>query len=81
MIATLYHDSADELKHKIIIHRKDFDTFDNIFGFLYEEIQRRRDVLKGKRRLVSILLHYMYFNCDIGSKDPPVTGVSVDARA
>lgn len=80
-IANLYHDSADELKQKILLHRTDFDTFDNIFGFLYEEIQRRREVLKGKRRLVSILLHYMYFNCDIGSKDLSVAGVSVDARA
>jgi hypothetical protein len=29
----------------------------------------KRAALRSKRRLVSILLHYMYFHCDIGSKE------------
>ncbi len=70
-LAGLYHDSADELKQKILVHRADFASFDNIFGFLYEEIQRDRATLRGKRRMISILLHYMYCNCDIGSKHAP----------
>jgi hypothetical protein len=67
--AALYHDAADELKQKILIHRSKFGAFDEIFAFLYQEIQATRPSLKYKRRLVSIILHYMYFNCDIGSKD------------
>jgi hypothetical protein len=78
--ATLYHDAADELKQKIFVNRSEFDAFDNIFAFLYEEIQIKRDALKGKRKLISILLHYMYFNCDIGSKREGAVMVSDDAH-
>lgn len=66
--ADLYHDIADELKAKILAKRSHFTTFDDVFAFLYEKIQEQREALKFKRRLVSILLHYMYCNCDIGSK-------------
>lgn len=64
----LYHDSADELKQKLIIERDQFADFDRVFTFLYDKVQSQREALKGKRRLVSILLHYMYCNCDIGVK-------------
>nr|WP_294564573.1 ABC-three component system protein [uncultured Rhodopila sp.] len=66
--ADLYHDSANDLKAKILVHRGRFEAFDNVFLFLAEEIQRERDALRGKRRMVRTLLHYMYWNCDIGSK-------------
>lgn len=68
-LADIYHDAADELKAKILVARAQFETFDAVFAFLYEAIQKQREKLKGKRRMVSIMLHYMYFNCDIGSKD------------
>ncbi|WP_299603365.1 ABC-three component system protein [uncultured Tateyamaria sp.] len=64
----LYHDAADELKQKLIVERDQFPDFDRVFTFLYDKVQSQRDALKGKRRLVSILLHYMYCNCDIGVK-------------
>ncbi|MGH1370326.1 MAG: ABC-three component system protein [Maritimibacter sp.] len=64
----LYHDAADELKQKLIVERDQFADFDRIFTFLYDKVQSQREALKGKRRLVSILLHYMYCNCDIGVK-------------
>jgi hypothetical protein len=66
--AALYHDAADELKQKILIHRGRFGAFEDVFPFLSEQIQTPRVALRGKRRLVNILLHYMYFNCDIGSQ-------------
>ena len=66
--AALYHDAADELKQKLIISRDKFETFDDVFVFLYEQIQIKRDALKYRRRLITILLHYMYVNCDIGIK-------------
>lgn len=68
-LADLYHDSADELKAKILVARAQFETFDHVFTFLVEQLQRQRAALKGKRRLASVLLHYMYFTCDIGMKD------------
>jgi hypothetical protein len=67
-LADLYHDSANELKAKILVNRKRFATFDNVFLFLAEEIQRESDALRGRRRMIRTLLHYMYCNCDIGSK-------------
>jgi hypothetical protein len=80
-LAALYHDAADELKQKILVHREQFPTFDNVFGFLYEEVQKERVALKGKRRMISVLLHYMYCNCDIGSKQPLQELAVTDADA
>lgn len=74
--AGIYYDSADELKQKILLRRSDFENFDEVFVFLYDEIQRQKTTLKGKRRMISVLLHYMYFNCDIGSKDSTELGGS-----
>lgn len=78
-LANLYHDSADELKRKILSRRSEFDTFDDVFGFIIEQVQSKRDALKGKRRMVSILVHYMYCNCDIGSKSLPAVDEAKDA--
>ena len=78
-LAALYHDAADELKQKILTHRDQFYTFDDVFGFLYEEVQKERFALKGKRRMISVLLHYMYCNCDIGSKHHVPKVVVADA--
>lgn len=82
-LTALYHDSADELKSKIIINRDRFGKFDGVFSFLYEEIQKERDALRGKRRIISVLLHYMYCNCDIGLKhaSSTLTGIHADVDA
>lgn len=79
--AALYHDSADELKQKILAARAKFATFDSVFAFLVEEIQKKRAALKGKRRMISVMLHYMYANCDIGSKKLTTTMLTEDAHA
>lgn len=80
-LADLYHDAADELKEKILITRAHFTTFDDVFGFLCQAIQGKSAALKGRRRLVSILLHYMYCNCDIGSKEISVEESRANADA
>ncbi|SHH59096.1 ABC-three component system protein [Bradyrhizobium erythrophlei] len=79
--AALYHDAADELKQKILVNRDKFGAFDEIFAFLNQEIQKQRAALRGRRRLVNVLLHYMYFNCDIGSKKSVSLKFGVDANA
>ncbi|WP_206030254.1 ABC-three component system protein, partial [Roseomonas sp. AR75] len=81
MFADLYADAAGELKEKILLYRSRFPSFDHVFGFLYEEIQAQRESLRGRRRLVSVLLHYMYFHCDIGSKSTEVAPEVADADA
>lgn len=65
-LANLYHDTADELKQKITVNRDRFDTFDEVLTYLYDGVIGDNALLHGKRRYVSIFLHYMYFDCDIG---------------
>ena len=65
-LAGLYHDTADEMKQKITANRSDFDTFDEVLTYLYDGVFSSNVALSGKRRYVSIFLHYMYFDCDIG---------------
>ncbi len=68
-LANLYHDAADELKQKIFLRKSEFSSFDEVFGFIYEEVQNQRNALRGKRKMISIILHYMYCNCDIGMRE------------
>lgn len=67
--ADIYADSAAEMKESIVLNREKFPNFDHVLNFLYGHVQKQRASLRQKRRLVSILLHYMYCHCDIGSKE------------
>jgi Uri superfamily endonuclease len=62
-----YHDAADDLKARIVTFRERFHTFDEVLTYLYDQIVNGSADLQGKKRLVRIFLHYMYFDCDIGS--------------
>jgi hypothetical protein len=66
VIKDLYHDAADELKQKIITYWKEFSTFDEVLTYVYDLIINNNPMLKGKKQLVRLFLHYMYFDCDIG---------------
>ena len=61
-----YQATSDELKAKLIVHKDKFDGFDETINFLYDEFIESSNLLKRKRRLVNVFLHYMYCNCDIG---------------
>ena len=54
------------LNSKIIVHRDQFDSFDAVLTYLYNETIQGNAALKAKRRYVTVFLHYMYFDCDIG---------------
>lgn len=75
--ADRYYDAADELKQKIVVERHNFETFDHVLLFLIERVQNADPALRGRRRLASVLMHYMYMNCDIGKKSKE----EVDASA
>lgn len=64
-----YHDTADEIKKKIIANKSMFETFDEALTYISDLITSGNGTLKGKRRFVSIFLHYMYYTCDIGQHD------------
>ena len=66
-LRAMYHDTADELKQKTITFRNRFDTFDEVLTYLYDEIVGASTGKHGQRRLVTVFLHYMYFDCDLGS--------------
>jgi hypothetical protein len=63
-----YHTVADELKGQLIVHRDRFVTFDDALETLYNLIHERCPEIQSVRRLVKIVIHYMYVNCEIGQK-------------
>lgn len=63
-----YHTVADELKGQLITHREDFATFDDALETLYNLIHERCPEIQSVRRLVKIVIHYMYVHCEIGKK-------------
>ena len=66
-LRALYHDTADDLKAKIIATRQQFGAFDDILIYTCDMIVEGSPGLRGKRRLIRVFLHYMYFDCDIGA--------------
>ncbi len=63
----MYYNFADELSNKITAKRDTFDKFDGIFVYLYDLIyEENRHELQKDRRLISVFLHHLYFNCHIG---------------
>ena len=69
-IEEIYADAASELNAKIALKREQFYEFEQVLETCYDNMVRdNADILKGKKKLVRTLLHYMYCNCDIGIKE------------
>ena len=69
-IEEIYADAASELNAKITLKREQFYEFEQVLETCYDNVVRdNADILKGKKKLVRTLLHYMYCNCDIGIKE------------
>lgn len=66
-LRALYHDTADDLKAKIVIARQQFAAFDDVLIYACDMIVEGSPSLRGKKRLIRVFLHYMYFDCDIGA--------------
>jgi hypothetical protein len=62
----MYESAVDEFQLKIVAHRKDYQTFDNVMEYLVDLLFARDPVLRAHKRLTRIVLFYMYWNCDIG---------------
>ncbi|TXN35715.1 restriction endonuclease [Flagellimonas hymeniacidonis] len=63
-----YYDIADELRQIITVKREDFGAFEEILVFIRQLTTEGSTKLKGKKRFVSVFLHYMYYTCSIGTK-------------
>lgn len=65
-----YHVVANELKGQLIVHTKEFESFEYALEAIPRLIQERSTELQAfdKRRLLKTMIHYMYVNCDIGKE-------------
>ncbi|MFV0500660.1 MAG: ABC-three component system protein [Bacteroidales bacterium] len=69
-VEEIYEDAVSELNAKISLRREDFYEFEHILEKCYDNmVNDNPEALKGKKKLVRILLHYMYCNCDLGIKE------------
>lgn len=64
-----YFDVVSELSNLITVKRDNFEAFEEIFLFIYKNVCDGSNELKGTKRHVMTLLHYMYYNCEIGLKE------------
>ncbi len=69
-VADLYHEVVDELRMKVAAEQHHVADFADVLIVLYNAaIANSPDRLRRERRVLNILLSFMYFNCDIGRKD------------
>lgn len=61
-----YQEAVEEFQLKIVAKRGVFDTFDDVFNYLFDLLVGRSGILRSNRRLTRAVLYYMYWNCDIG---------------
>lgn len=63
-----FFDSAVELNQMITVKRDSFGVFEEVFLFIYKKVCDGNKELKGSKRHVITLLHFMYAECLIGKK-------------
>ncbi len=64
-----YYQVVDELRTKIAAGRAHFASFEEmLLRFVELAVQDHPDSMKKHRALLTVLLSFMYFNCDIGRK-------------
>lgn len=74
-INTTYHEVVDELRRKIITIQDEFGSFEKLLQAIYDGVvDNYFNEIKGKKKVVHIVLSYMYLQCDIGRKtyDPSI---------
>lgn len=64
----MYRNSSEEFNLKIIEHKRDYQTFDQILNHLYDLLINRDSDLRKNKKLTRLILYYMYWNCDIGNE-------------
>jgi hypothetical protein len=63
-----YSNAAHEFHEQIEIHRKSYENFDHVLLKITHLLICRDGDLGKNRALTKLLIYYMYWNCDIGSK-------------
>jgi hypothetical protein len=69
-LAEQYHEAASEIQAKAMAFRDRLGAFDFVVEHVCDELCRAIPGYEGsrKRRVVRVLLHYMYATCDFGEK-------------
>ena len=69
-LLSAYESAVDEFELRIITHRKEYQSFDQVMDYLIDLLFERDAILRQRqhKRLTRALLFYMYWNCDIGAK-------------
>lgn len=68
----LYESATEDFQLKIVAHRNEFQSFDKVFNYLVDLLVKRDAVLSRNRKLLRVMLFYMYWHCDIGeTQDAP----------
>lgn len=63
-----YLAAAQQFEEQIVIHRSQYANFDQVLTRIAELLFARDGDLAKKRALTKLIIYYMYWNCDIGSK-------------
>lgn len=66
-----YESIVEEFDLKIIAHRSDYQTFDQVLEYLLDLLFNRDPILRQHRhkRLTRVMVFYMYWVCDIGKNN------------
>ena len=62
----VYFNITSDLQKVILVRRNEFEEFDQIFEIIEQVCKENVPELSTERRTLQILLHFMYFQCDIG---------------
>jgi hypothetical protein len=62
----IYFNITRDLQKVILVKRNEFEEFDQIFETIEQTCKEMVPQLATERRTLQILLHFMYFQCDIG---------------
>jgi len=62
----VYLNITSDLQKVILVRRNEFEQFDQIFEIIEQVCKENVPELSTERRTLQILLHFMYFQCDIG---------------
>ena len=65
----LYEGTVFDFKGIIISRRSDYETFDEILEDIFSEAYSKLKDKGIEKKLLKVLIHLMYLNCDIGEKE------------
>jgi hypothetical protein len=63
-----YLAAAEGFQEQIVLHRKEYAEFDHVLTRIVQLLFVRDGDLSRKKALTKLVIYYMYWNCDIGSK-------------